>query len=193
MILTPFECYIADDFAKKIVGNIDQRDFMDSRNIQRSKDKLFEDSSKGKKAEIFMYNTLMKNGISCSIDFDIYKKGIGDDGDIIANNKKIDIKASSKNAKCLMIEERRIKIWEDSLNSPQCVCMISVENDKCEYLFGCTYFIFKKKATLLKRGENIPNTKIPLKASNYVLFFNDLDHNIDSFINYIKKNTKNSE
>ena len=185
--LTPFECKIAEDFANKIVDNIDQRDFMDGRNTHRSKEKLFEDSSKGKKAEIFIFNVLGDNGIKAEVDFNIYKKGIGDNGDVIANNKSIDVKASSPRARCLMIEEKRVQIWDNTDKAPNCLCMVAVNGDTCEYLFGIGYKSFRKKAKLIKRGENIPNTKVPLKASNYVLERSECGSNIESLVRYIKR------
>jgi len=184
--LTPFECEIANQFAKKIVGNIDQRDFMDGRNTERSSEKLFEDSAKGKKAEIFIYDVLGDNQIQASIDFDIYDKGIGDDGDLVANEKAIDVKASSPRAKCLLVEKKRMDLWEKVGKVPDCLCMVAVNGDFCTYIFGCSFKTFKRDAILLKRGDCIPNTNVPLKADNYVIRRDQCSTNINDLVEFIK-------
>ena len=187
MRLTKLECDRADEFARKIVGNIDNRDFMDSKNAWRSPKKLFDDSSKGKRAEIFIQNILKANNIFSTVDFDIYKKGVGDDGDVIVNGKSIDVKASSPRARCLMVEESRVNMWESVQKTPYCLCLVSVDGDDCTYKFGCSYSLFMEKANLLKRGDFIPNTGVPLKANNYVISIDKCKTDINDLIKFIER------
>jgi hypothetical protein len=184
--LIPADINRAEEFGRNMVGNIDPKDFMDGRNAFRSPEKLLEDSAKGKKAEIFIYNAFVKNNIEAEIDFGIYEEGIGDDGDIIVLGQTIDVKSSSPRAKCLMVEEKRFNIWEEKGKNPDCLCMVAVDNNVCEYMFGCSYKTFKTHSVLLKRGEYIPNTNVPLKANNYVIQEEKCKTDVIDLIRYIK-------
>ena len=52
MRFTPSEIFFAERFAERISNNrIDSRDFMDSRNVERTPFKVIQDNRKGKLAE----------------------------------------------------------------------------------------------------------------------------------------------
>ena len=175
------EVFFAKEFSHKIVGNIDQKDFMDSRNRQRSPEKVFADNLKGKLAEIFIFNHTSKFLTNAKMDFEIYKKGIGDGFDIVSDKVSIDVKASSPKARCLMVELDKARTWKKT-GYPSFLCMVAVEEEGgmyySEYLFGSSFDNFKKNAVLLKRGDYIPRTQMQLKADNYVLINDHCSRNL---------------
>jgi hypothetical protein len=169
MEITYSERYLAEGFAEKIVGNIDSKDFMDSKNARRSNQKVLEDNVKGKIAEIAVANYIWQaTKIKSKMDFEIYEMGIGDDFDIIANGVSIDVKASSPRARCLMVEYKKRRSW-DMLGCPDYLCMVSAEMNEAHYLFGIPFSEFEERAILYRRGDSIPNTNFPLKADNYII------------------------
>jgi hypothetical protein len=190
MKMTSSEVFLATEFSKKIVGNIDNKDFMDHRNKRRTNKKVLEDNIKGKLAEMFICNGLGENGIKSVMDFEIYDEGVGDDFDIICDEFKIDVKASSPKAKCIMVEENKMKSWE-SRGKPDYLLMVSTYNSGsnwyCEYVCGISMEEFLVKGKLLQRGENIPKTTFPLKANNWVIHKSDC-YDTDNLIKTIRSN-----
>ena len=186
MTMTPTEVFVANDFAEKVAKNIDEKDFMDDRNVRRTLQKVKEDNFKGKLAEMYIVNVLGYNGDIAKIDINIYEKGIGDDFDVTSNGKSIDVKASSPRAKWLMVEDKKITLWEKN-GVPDVVCMVAVSGETCTYLFGCTYKVFQKKAQYLKRGEKIPNTNTMLKANNYAIHMDNCSDSIIRLMSFIKE------
>ena len=176
MKMTASEVFLAKNFSEKIVGNIDNKDFMDFRNKRRSPAKILEDNIKGKLAEMFVCNGLGDNSIESVMDFNIYDEGIGDDFDVVAGDFKIDVKASSPKAKCIMVEENKMNSWE-SRGKPDYLIMVSVYNSGinwyCEYVAGISMEEFLTKGKLYERGEFIPNTTMSLKANNWIIHKSD--------------------
>jgi hypothetical protein len=185
MKMTATEMFVAHDFATKIVGNIDQKDFMDGRNARRSSSKVHEDNVKGKLAEMFIMNKLGEVDVLTTLDLNIYELGKGDDFDIVANDKSIDVKASSPRARNLLVELDKFKSWRT--NAPNYLCMVAVDGDTVEYLFGTTFTNFCANAILIKRGELLPNTRTALKASNLVINVNQCSTNVDDLTDYMEK------
>ena len=173
MKMTHSEIYFCANFAKDMIGNIDNKDFYDGRNDTRNPVKVFEDNLKGKLAELHVFNRLGDKGLIGEMDFAIYEKGIGDDFDIIVNNKSIDVKASTPAAKCLIVEETKIKTWKDNGKFPDYLCMVAVsevgDSWETKYAFGITWEAFKKSAKWYDRGDTIPNTMVKLKAKNAIV------------------------
>lgn len=195
--MTPSEVYFANRFAVEISKNnkIDNKDFYDCRNATRTEQKVFEDNLRGKLAELHICNIIGSCGLTCQMDFNIYRNGIGDDFDIIVNNKAIDVKASTPRAKCLMVEVTKFKRWMDTKKHPDFLCMVSVEpyEEKwtTEYMFGIDWHTFLTKAKLYRRGDNIPNTVVQLKAAN-VIVTSDNCCGVDELLDFMKKE-KNDE
>jgi len=187
MKITYSEQFLSKTFANKIVSKIDNKDFMDSRNIVRSTKKVFEDNLKGKYAEIALANSIyVKTGLESSLDFEIYDLGVGDSFDVIVGEVSIDVKASSPLARTILIEEKKFKSWEQR-GVPSYLCMISVVGNECNYLFGVSYLEFLDKAIKLNRGDCIPNTDVPLKATNYAIRKKDC-YPLSHLIDFIKIN-----
>jgi len=161
---TPSEMFFARKFANDVAGNIDENDFKDSRNVSRTQSKVIEDNIKGKLAEILVYNLIGNK--DAEMDFNIYEKGIGDGFDIVVNGLSIDVKASTMRSKWLMFEERTAKGWA---KPPDYMCLVGIEGDKGEYLFGSDIKTIRKNCQLIERGSNIPNTQVPMKASNFMV------------------------
>jgi hypothetical protein len=176
MKMTASEVFLAENFSKQIVGNIDNKDFMDFRNKRRSPKKILEDNIKGKLAEMFICNGLGDNNILSTMDFNIYDEGVGDDFDVVVDDFKIDVKASSPKAKCIMVEEKKMKSWE-ARGKPDYLIMVSVYNSGinwyCEYVAGISMDEFLTVGKLYKRGEFIPNTTMSLKANNWIIHKKD--------------------
>lgn len=172
--MTQFEKSTAKKFALDVVGGMDSRDFMDDRNATRSYEKLLMDNYKGKIAEIFMVNQLGRHGVFAEIDMGIYDEGVGDCGDIVVDGKILDVKASSPNARHLMVERDRVRGWETSGSRPDFLCLVGVSDDSvCVYKVGCSYPRFMSKAGLFNRGECIPDTNCVLKADNLIMLVSD--------------------
>lgn len=172
--MTPTEIFFAVDFATKMVqGNNDDRDFRESKNPKRTTKKQVEDMIKGKLAEMSVTNYIGKLGHTCEMDFNIYPKGTGDNFDVVANGKSIDVKASSPNANWLMVEKELLRKWKTANTFPDYLCMVGVEEKgsdwECTYMFGIRFKDFIKTAQLVKRGQNIPHTGTKLKADNYIV------------------------
>ena len=189
MNLTAGECIKCDQFAAAIVGNIDNRDFMDGRNTSRSPEKLFEDSAKGKRAEIFVAKVLSLSGIDSKLDFGVYKKGVGDDGDVIANGLSIDVKASSLRAQYLIVEESRVNHWHCH-GFPNYLCLVAVNKNQCQFVCGIPTAEFMVRANILLRSSNIPGTQTLLKANNYVIHKSSCHLHAEDMVAFIKRGTK---
>lgn len=191
--MSPSEIFFAMNFANKIFGHIDGRDFYDSRNASRTSDKQLEDNIRGKLGEIAVANYIGRLGFISQLDFDIYEsKGQGDNFDVIANGKSIDVKVSSPNARCLMVERNKWESWHNRNMFPDYLSMVSVSgsgtNYEVLYKFGITWEKFKDKSKLYERGNDIPNTRFPLKADNYIVTVDDCEDilGLGKYIKYKK-------
>lgn len=172
--MTPAEVYVATKFATDITSKIDSRDFREDSNDRRTPKKIYDDNLRGKLAELMVFNSLSNIGYSPEIDLDVYDLGIGDSFDIRVDNVNIDLKASTKAARCLMVEQSRYDYWKKYNKSPDYLALISVDKGaddvwEVNWKFGAPLGLFVSEAKLIDKGDMIPNTNTPLKASNYVL------------------------
>jgi len=184
MKMTATEIFFARTFATKIFGHIDGRNFHDSRNATRTQKKQMEDNIRGKLGEMAVANYIGLMGIPSLMDFEIYdSKGKGDDFDVIANGKAIDVKVSKPNSRCLMVERKKWESWHSRKHFPDYLSMVSVTGDNMKYevnyMFGITWEKFKDKSKLYERGDDIPNTRYPLEADNYIVTVDDCENNVE--------------
>ena len=88
-----------------------------------------------------------------------------------------------------MVELKKAQFWERH-GYPDYLCMVAVHPTdlgfKSEYLFGIDFQTFKTTAKLYQRGERIPNTLVPLKATNYIITKDQCSTNVADLVKYCK-------
>jgi len=180
--------------------------FKDSRNTEtRTFNQVKGDVTRGKLAEIAVHSILTKNldmaDIS-PIDFNVYPKGVADQGDIVCNDLTISIKSSKPIASCLLIETARFSyddnntpIQIDNQPLPDYFTFVKIDEEKREAIIcGISSFEhFWNNKTFLPRGmvinyvnaqkamldkipvNELPSSKgVPLLADNFGLHIKQL-------------------
>lgn len=73
----------------------------------RKNGELFANTFQGKLVEICLRDEFLRNELDCSsVDLNIYGEGVWDDGDLIVNNKKINVKSMSFFSNLLLLETK---------------------------------------------------------------------------------------
>ncbi len=90
------------------------RDHRNGGSLVRTPAEVFANTFQGKLAELILNNELIKNGITTSgVDLGVFKKGVWDHGDIVAEGKNINIKSMAFFSNLFLLECRD---WDQNGN-----------------------------------------------------------------------------
>lgn len=198
------EIEACEDFGWQIASK--HPHFKDKRNTaKRSLEHTASDVTRGKLAEVAVFQTISLEEPDFDVqppDFNLYPKGVADQGDIFCNGLNISIKSSKPIGNCLLIEKERFEfvngkpISIDHSPLPDFFVFVKVDEvEKEATICGMvTFEQFWEKKTFLPRGmkinysnakkamiEKIPPSKlpsdrgVPLLADNYGLHIEQLN------------------
>lgn len=138
-------------------------------------------------------------GIRYPLNFDVYPRGEFDDCDLVINSWNIDIK-STRSGNWLLFEHNKLVMRSrqtiDTMPDAIFMCRTPWVKGKDEptgkvELIGAIslekLLSNSKQIKRLPKGSYIPNTHAKLQANNYAVHFDDLSHNWNQIINYMKK------
>ena len=188
------------EFAKTCALNQQQIEFGQSDTKPRGTAEISRDNLIGKMAEVAFAKMLHeRHGIEIELDFNYYPRGKWDDQDAEINGWRIDVKATRKGGKWMLIEWSKLDFRQKQDKLSHLYVMASVDWDRGTdlphrdvELVGCAS-IQKLKPNLdstavLRKGTCIPGTKTPLQADNYGIRFSDLENNWDYVVQYMLAN-----
>ena len=188
-------------FAKTCALNQQRIEFGQSDTAPRGTSEISRDNMIGKMAEVAFAKMLHNRyGINIELDFNYYPRGKWDDQDALINGWLIDVKATRKGGRWMLIEWSKLNFRQKQNKLSHLYVMASVDWDRENDLphrevdlVGCAS-IQKllpgvPTTVILRKGECIPNTHTRLQADNYGIRFSDLETDWDMVIKYILGNT----
>lgn len=188
------------EFAKKCALNQQQIEFGQSDTKPRDTAEISRDNLIGKMAEVAFAKMLHEHcGIEIELDFNYYPRGKWDDQDAEINGWRIDVKATRKGGRWMLIEWSKLDFRQKQDKLSHLYVMASVDWDRGHdlphrdvELVGCASIQKLKpnisSTKILRKGTCIPGTGTPLQADNYGIPFTALEHNWDYVIQYILSN-----
>jgi len=188
------------EFAKTCALNQQQIEFGQSDTIPRGTVEISRDNLIGKMAEVAFAKMLHERyGIEIALDFNYYPRGKWDDQDAEINGWRIDVKATRKGGKWMLIEWSKLDFRQKQDKLSHLYVMASVDWDRGYdlphrdvELVGCASIQKLKPNSsytlVLRKGTCIPGTKTPLQADNYGIRFSDLENNWDYVVQYMLAN-----
>lgn len=188
------------EFAKKCALNQQQIEFGQSDTAPRGTAEISRDNLIGKMAEVAFAKMLYESrGIVIDLDFNYYPRGKWDDQDAEINGWRIDVKATRKGGRWMLIEWSKLNFRQKQNKLSHLYVMASVDWDR-EHdlphrevnLIGCASIQKLKpnvpSTLILPKGSYIPNTSTRLQADNYGIKFSNLEQNWDTVLDYITQN-----
>lgn len=188
------------EFAKECALNQQQIEFGQADTKPRNTAEISRDNLIGKMAEVAFAKMVRERcGIEIELDFNYYPRGKWDDQDAEINGWRIDVKATRKGGRWMLIEWSKLDFRQKQDKLSHLYVMASVDWDRDHdlpyrdvELVGCAS-IQKLKPNIsfteiLRKGTCIPGTKTPLQADNYGIPFTALENNWDYVIQYIMSN-----
>lgn len=188
------------EFAKTCALNQQQIEFGQSDTKPRETSEISRDNLIGKMAEVAFAKMLQERyDIAIELDFNYYPRGKWDDQDAEINGWRIDVKATRKGGRWMLIEWSKLDFRQKQDKLSHLYVMASVDWDRGHDLphrevdlVGCASIqkLKPNNATtvVLRKGTCIPGTKTPLQADNYGIRFSDLEDNWDYVMQYMLDN-----
>ena len=187
-------------FAQTCALNHQRIEFGQSDTKPRRTSEISRDNMIGKMAEVAFSKMLHdRYGLDIALDFNYYPRGKWDDQDAVINGWLIDVKATRKGGRWMLIEWSKLNFRQRQNMLSHLYVMASVDWDRENDLphrevdlVGCAS-IQKlvpgvPTTVILRKGECIPNTHTHLQADNYGIRFSDLETDWDMVIKYILGN-----
>ena len=188
------------EFAKKCALNQQQIEFGQSDTKPRDTAEISRDNLIGKMAEVAFAKMLHERcDIEIELDFNYYPRGKWDDQDAEINGWRIDVKATRRGGRWMLIEWSKLDFRQKQDKLSHLYVMASVDWDRGHdlphrdvELVGCASIQKLKpnisSTKILRKGTCIPGTRTPLQADNYGIPFTALENNWDYVIQYILSN-----
>lgn len=188
------------EFAKTCALNQQQIEFGQSDTKPRGAAEISRDNLIGKMAEVAFAKMLQeRHGITIELDFNYYPRGKWDDQDAEINGWRIDVKATRKGGRWMLIEWSKLDFRQKQDKLSHLYVMASVDWDRGHdlphrdvELVGCASIQKLKpkhaSTVVLRKGTCIPGTATPLQADNYGIRFTDLENNWDYVVQYMLAN-----
>ena len=188
------------EFAKRCALNQQQIEFGQADTKPRDTAEISRDNLIGKMAEVAFAKMVRERcGIEIELDFNYYPRGEWDDQDAEINGWRIDIKATRKGGRWMLIEWSKLDFRQKQDRLSHLYVMASVDWDRDRdlphrdvELVGCASIQKLKpniaSTQILPKGTCIPGTKTPLQADNYGIPFTALENNWDYVMQYILSN-----
>ena len=187
-------------FAQKCALNQQQIEFGQTDTIPRCTSEIGRDNMIGKMAEVAFAKMLHNRyGIDIELDFNYYPRGKWDDQDAVINGWLIDVKATRKGGRWMLIEWSKLNFRQKQHKLSHLYVMASVDWDRSHDLpqrevdlIGCASITkllpTAEKTVVLPKGACIPHTHTRLQADNYGIHFSDLETDWDKVMRYILNN-----
>lgn len=197
IILASEELKKCIEFSYKCADNQQEIEFGQVDTPPRRRQEIGRDNLIGKIAEV-AFAKMLKDcfEIDIKLDFEFYPRGVWDKNDTEINCWQIDIKGTRQGGRWMLIEWSKLDFRQKRNDLPHLFVMTSVHWDRDKdmptgrvNLLGCaTLYKLRpgeENTLVLRKGDRIPNTKMPLQADNYAIHFNDLEQNWSKAIGYI--------
>ncbi len=175
----------ADESAKTQRGN------RSGGSVTRNENQISSDTLRGKIGEIAVKKFLEQDPLDISdtsLDFGIYPRGIWDEHDLKIYGKTFSIKSSKHFSKYLLLETK--DIGRGSIFDYYVLVLVNAEYKTGEIVGFVSKDEMEQisdKTLDLKKGQCIPNTKVPLDADNHARHKDHLHNSEVEWIDLIKK------
>lgn len=175
-------------------------EFGQSTTKPRSIEEIGRDNLIGKIAEVAFAKMIEnKYGIIIELDFEYYPRGVWDKQDAEINGWRIDVKGTRQGGRWMLIEWSKLNFRQQEQRLSHMYVMASVKwNREAEVPTGKVDLVGSVSINrlrpnigttlILHKNELIPGTTTKLQADNYAINFNNLEHDWDKVINYIRNN-----
>lgn len=185
-------------FADECCKTHQQIEFGEHDTCRRSFKEISRDIIIGKMAECaFSVFARKRFELFFNLDFEIYPRGQWDNADVEVRNWRIDIKSSRQGAKWLLVDLNKIKFRTEENKLPHVFVMAVTGWDRVKDaplnfvdLKGYSYLSEMSdnvdNTLMLKKGECIPNTRIPLMTDNYARNERFLNQNWQELFNKLR-------
>ena len=167
-----------------------QREYRSGGTNFRSLSQIRSDTLRGKIAEVAVKKFLKQAPLSVKevdLDFDIYPRGTWDRCDFNLNGKKVSVKSSKHFARYMLLETKDILRGEIF----DCYILVLVDEKSrvakiAGYALQDEIKTISEKTLDLKKGENIPETSVPLDADNRARKKDHLHNSEIEWVNFVK-------
>ena len=200
IILSEIEYAQCLAFSKRCANSQQRIEFGQHDTAPRAVAEISRDNMIGKMAEV-AFSKMLKDvfGIHTELDFNYYPRGEWDDQDAVVNGWKIDVKATRKGGRWMLIEWSKLDFRQRQGKLADLYVMAIVDWDRYRdlpsrrvELVGCASIMKLRHGVptthILRKGELIPETNTRLQADNFGISFSDLEKDWESVIQYICKN-----
>lgn len=198
--LSEQEFYRCVEFSKASAMNQQRIEFGQSDTTPRSNNEISRDNLIGKMAEVAFAKMLKEVfDIQTDLDFNYYPRGVWDDQDAVVNGWKIDVKATRKGGRWMLIEWSKLDFRQRQGKLADLYAMAIVDWDRNRdlpsrrvELVGCASAMKLRRGIpttlVLRKGDLIPETNTHLQADNFAISFSNLEKDWESVIRYICRN-----
>lgn len=175
----------ADDSSKT------QREHRSGGTYFRSADEIHSDTLRGKIAEVAVKKFLEQDPLNVKeidLDFNIYPRGVWDKCDFNLNGKKVSIKSSKHFARCLLLETK--DILRGNVFDFYILVLVNEKNRSAKiagYALRSEIETVSEKTLELKKGENIPETSVPLDADNRARKKDHLHKSETEWVDFVRR------
>ena len=195
--LTELEYNKCVEFSRMCALNQQRIEFGQGDTTPRTMDEISRDNLIGKMAEVAFARMLHDvYRIDIELDFNYYPRGEWDDQDAVVNGWRIDVKATRKGGRWMLIEWSKLDFRQKQGKLSHLYAMAIVDWDRNRDLpnqrvevVGCASVMKLRTGIpttlVLRKGECIPGTNTRLQADNYGISFSDLEKDWESVIQFI--------
>lgn len=197
VVLTEMEYNKCVEFARKCAVNQQRIEFGQSDTKPRCVSEISRDNLIGKMAEVAFSKMLHDvYQIDIALDFNYYPRGEWDDQDAVINGWRIDVKATRRGGRWMLIEWSKLDFRQKQDKLSHLYVMAIVDwNRNCDMpsrrveMVGCASVMKLRPGVpttlVLRKGSCIPGTNTRLQADNYGIVFSELEKDWESVIHYI--------
>jgi hypothetical protein len=174
--LPPHHRLLVESFVSRAIDHMTKAQYNDDRSEARPDPRVKRDLTMVKTAELGFQAALYEDhGLASMSDFHIYKSyAIGDDGDILLNGWKIEVKAGGPRSHFLMMPESKI-VKCDRGGAPDFVVFCRVSGWDVEPV-GWIPWLRAARAPLFRRGDLLPAVAgVALHTDNRIVHYSLLD------------------
>lgn len=183
------------DFSKKCAKHERPIEYGQEHAHVRDENEIAEDTFIGKLGEAAVQKLFMKYKIKTELDFRTMGRGEWDHNDINYKGWQLDIKCTKKASHYFLIELNKLQFRADAGELPHFFVMTRLLDNPSDILkkqgschVEVVGYIETSQLTehnptvqLLRKGDCIPDTTVPMTTDSYCTEFNDLESNWDDF------------
>lgn len=195
--LTSEELEQCKEFSYKCAKNQQEIEFGQTDTARRSHIEIGRDNLIGKISEV-AFSKMMKDhfDMQVALDFEYYPRGVWDKQDADINGWRIDVKGTRQGGQWMLIEWSKLDFRKKEENLSHLYVMSSVYWDRPKdvptgkvHMVGCASLAKLSHdvgtTRVLRKGDFIPGTKVPLQADNFGIHFDDLEKDWNKVIQWM--------